>query len=82
MKDELEELKQSGMGDNNNAVNRLKFVCQKLEKEKKKIVEDFQKKCDELVQAKIKLEENLSRTISEKQIIVEKERHFWDCLYL
>ena len=76
--DELNEqitlLKQTGPDNSENTVNRLKFVCQKLEKEKKKVADEFQKKVDDLNQSKIKLEENLTRSTSEKLKLVEKEK--------
>ena len=74
LKDEIVQLKQTNEEEPSDLVTRLKFICQKLEKEKKKISDDFQKKCDELIQGKIKLEENLSRVVSEKQKILEKEK--------
>ena len=65
LKEEIIILKQPASDASINDVNRLKFVCQKQ-----------RKKSDEQIQARIKLEETLSRTILERQILVQKV-----CLY-
>ena len=87
LKVEIDTLKKTAEDNLNvstdNKVRRLKNICQKMENEKKKLIDDNEKEKGEIMKAKMKVEEALTTAIFEnKKLIVKDDTYtgIFDCL--